>query len=108
MKKVYMPDSLVRDLSAMVVPKRAGHTLGRPRNRSEIQATRGVAHHGDKGTGGNSGIASPLTEQSRVTQNREIADPFDPSYVITVAEASSVTFKDTNNKTVVLEFELPP
>jgi hypothetical protein len=106
-KKLYLPDGLATDLSAMIRPKRTGRTLGRAEQRATIIESRGTAYHEDQGVGGSTGIASPLTEQSRVTANREIADPFDPAYVITIAEPTQITFTDANGAEVVMNLEPP-
>jgi len=71
-------------------------------------ASQGLPTANEPSTGGGGGIASPLTEQSRVTTTVTVADISDPTFEIDFDVATQITFLDADGETVVINFATPP
>jgi len=97
----------VRELNSLVLRGQRERTdLDPPPSKPALPASSGVSFAEDASAGGGAGIASPLTEQSRVEEIRTLVSD-DGLVEIDVADATQMTFLDAGGREIVFAFSPP-
>lgn len=101
-----MTDRIKQDINALVEQPRQPRTLPPVEPVGGIPAGRGIAPYraGGGGSGGDGGIASPLTEVSRTYHPDDIVMSVDGVIAVAIMRTKEMSMTDANGNPVVMEF----